>query len=166
MPNTARTGHELESIIAQVLIERGYHFYGRNNAGRSAYEQARFAGTLVPGFVWSYREIAASLGGKGQRNADFLIVHPALRTLFGSPEVIVEAKAQEEGGSADDKVPGLIMNIWETYPLPTIIVHSLDGFRAGLFDWAREAAARGGQLRMVLSLDEFARRTDLFPPVR
>lgn len=81
--------------------------------------------------------------------------HP-LRVDFYLPteELIIESKWQGIGGTADEKLPYLVMNIRECYPYPCILVLRGDGWKKGAIQWVHDAVD-GHSLVAVLSADEF-----------
>lgn len=81
--------------------------------------------------------------------------HP-LRADFYLPkdELIIESKWQDVAGSADEKLPYLVMNIRERYPLPTLLVLGGKGWKAGAITWVKKQVDRT-LLVDVLSVEEF-----------
>ena len=65
---------------------------------------------------------------------DFLI-RPCVRFPNG---LIIEAKWQDVTGSAEEKLPYLVMNIRTCYPYPTMIVLDGSGWSAGSLIWLNE----------------------------
>lgn len=61
-----------------------------------------------------------------------------IRGLLEFPEgLIIESKSQDQPGTVDEKLPYLVLNIKEKYPLPTIIVLDGGGYRSGAIDWVK-----------------------------
>lgn len=69
-------------------------------------------------------------------------------------ELIIESKWQSVGGSADEKLPYLCLNIKQRYPYPTIIVLGGRGWCAGSVEWIT-AQVDGERLLHVLSVEDF-----------
>lgn len=90
-----------------------------------------------------------SIFGKRAR-VDFLI-EPCARFPHG---LIIEAKWQDSTGSAEEKLPFLVMNIKDRYPYPAIVVIDGDGFSCGAIDWIHDQVD-GTKLRAVFSMKEF-----------
>lgn len=66
----------------------------------------------------------------------------------GYPDgLIVECKWQDVSGSAEEKLPYLVLNIKEHYPAPTIVAVAGDGMREGALAWLK--AQEGGRLTQV-----------------
>lgn len=80
--------------------------------------------------------------------------HP-LKTDFYLPndQIIIESKWQNVAGSADEKLPYLVMNIRERYPHPTVLVYGGQGWRTGAITWVK--AQVDSKLIRVLSVEEF-----------
>ncbi|MBD2344985.1 PD-(D/E)XK nuclease superfamily protein [Anabaena subtropica] len=71
------------------------------------------------------------------------------------PELIIECKWQESGGSVDEKFPYLNLNIQEYYPAPTIVVIGGEGMREGAIKWLRQQVNFNHNLLAVHTLDRF-----------
>lgn len=76
--------------------------------------------------------------------------------------VIIESKYQDTPGSADEKLCYLVENIKEKYPLPTIIVHDMDGAKAGAVKWLY-AKVGSPNLVAVMSFTEFKKWVNRIP---
>jgi len=79
-----------------------------------------------------------------------------LRVDFYLPdhELIIESKWQSVGGTADEKLPYLCLNIKQRYPCPTIIVLGGEGWHDGAVEWIK-AQIDNERLLHVLSVEEF-----------
>lgn len=62
-----------------------------------------------------------------------VLIDPEPRLPAG---LIIEGKWQDVTGTAEEKLPYLIINIKRYYPYPTIIVIDGDGFSPGAVEWA------------------------------
>jgi len=66
----------------------------------------------------------------------------------------IESKYQGSSGSADEKFPYLVANIKEKFPIPCIILCSLDGARKKSVDWLFKQAD-GQKLIEIFKYDKF-----------
>lgn len=78
----------------------------------------------------------------------------ALTFFLPDHELIIESKWQSVGGTADEKLPYLCMNIKQRYPYPTIIVLGGEGWHPGAVEWI-QCQVDGERLLHVLSVEEF-----------
>jgi len=90
-----------------------------------------------------------SIYGKRIR-VDFL-TEPDSRVPKG---LIVEAKWQDVTGTAEEKLPYLVINIKRFYPYPTIVVIDGHGFTAGAIRWIKRQVDNE-KLIGVFSIKEF-----------
>jgi hypothetical protein len=80
-----------------------------------------------------------------------ILIEPCSRVPNG---LIVECKWQDVTGSAEEKLPYLVLNIKRQYPYPSIIVIDGDGFTDGAIEWTR-TQVDGKRLLAVFSIREF-----------
>ena len=118
------SGRTLENVIEDALVRKG----------------------LTPGVHCALD--ALSIFGK--RIQVDVKIDPCLVFPTG---LIVESKWQDVGGSAEEKLPYLVMNIRLRYPYPTIIIIDGHGWSDGALAWLR--AQIDGHLLAVFSLKEF-----------
>ncbi len=117
------SGRMAEDVIAGILDARRYHYQRQVAVGTSIY------GTTL--------------------RADFLA-----DDIPGYPGgLIIESKWQDTGGTADEKLPFLVLNIEQRYSHPTIIVLEGEGYRPGAEQWLRGQIS--GKLVGVYSLKQF-----------
>lgn len=119
------SGKTFESVISGLLESKGINFISQ---------------AALP---------IQSIFGKRIR-VDFLIP-PCEQAPIG---LIVEAKWQDSTGSVEEKLPYLVMNIYQHYPHPTIIVIDGQGFSDGALQWLNEQVD-GDELLHVFSITEF-----------
>lgn len=80
--------------------------------------------------------------------------HPLKADFFlPNDQIIIESKWQDVAGSADEKLPYLVMNIRERYPYPTVLVYGGQGWKAGAITWVKNQV--DDKLIRVLSVEEF-----------
>lgn len=117
------SGRSAEEVISTILLRRSCIFERQKFIGRSIYDSDLYA--------------------------DFYIT-----TRDDYPiGLIIESKWQDVGGSVDEKLPYLVLNIKECYPCPAIIVLHGGGFRAGAEQWLRRQI--DAKLIHVFRLEEF-----------
>jgi len=68
--------------------------------------------------------------------------------------LIIECKWQDVGGSADEKLPYLVANIRERFPMPAIVIVDGHGMRAQAVEWLRRQVD-GDRLVGVFDLGQF-----------
>ena len=120
-----RSGRTLEDVIASVLRSKGIPHEPQ--------------ATLTQ----------CSIYGRDTR-VDFLV-----RPCGSIPRgLIIEARWQDVTGSAEEKLPYLVLNIKRSYPCPAIIVIDGHGFSGGALGWLR-AEVDGEKLLAVMSIREF-----------
>lgn len=68
--------------------------------------------------------------------------------------LIIESKWQDVTGSAEEKLPYLVMNIKTRYPFPSIVVIDGHGFTSGALEWLRDEVD-GDKLLAAFSIKEF-----------
>lgn len=82
--------------------------------------------------------------------ADFYL--PQVRSFRDG--VVIESKWQDVSGSADEKLPYLLLNIQQRYPCPAIIIADGGGARPGAVAWLRDQID-GQHLIGVFTLAKF-----------
>lgn len=87
----------------------------------------------------------------GKRVRVDVLIEPCDRVPAG---LIIEAKWQDSTGSAEEKLPYLVMNIKNAYPYPTIIVIDGSGLTRGSIEWIK-AQVDHDKLLHVFSIKEF-----------
>lgn len=116
-------GRSAEGVISAILTQRGCTFERQKFIGRSIFDSDLYA--------------------------DFYIT-----TRDDYPiGLIIESKWQDVGGSVDEKLPYLVLNIKERYPCPAIVVLHGGGFRPGAERWLRRQVDT--KLIHVFRLEEF-----------
>lgn len=68
--------------------------------------------------------------------------------------ISIESKYQGSSGSADEKFPYLVANIKQKFPIPCVILYSLDGAKPKSVEWLL-AQADGVKLIEILKYDKF-----------
>jgi hypothetical protein len=69
--------------------------------------------------------------------------------------LIVECKWQQAGGSVDEKLPYLNLNIQNCYPSPTVVLIDGEGMKKGAIDWLSRQVNSNPNLLAVHNLTHF-----------
>ena len=118
------TGRAAEDILAGVMVAMGIAFDQQCVIGETIYHK--------------------------RLRVDFV-----LHNIASFPRgLIVESKWQDVGGTADEKFPYLVENIYQAYPLPAMVVIHGGGCCPGALAYIRKRV-NGQQFVAVYSLEEF-----------
>ena len=135
------TGNRLEKFIEFSLIDSGY---------QKAPDKNEFVERLE-----TYNHPAYSTQTKIGHTiyetnliCDFLLYHPQ-KWPHG---LVLEAKWQQVSGTADEKYPYFVMNIWKS-EYQTVMILDGGGYRAGAERWVRAMQKRN--LLHVFSMSQF-----------
>lgn len=71
------------------------------------------------------------------------------------PELIIECKWQHSGGSVDEKLPYLNLNIQDCYPAPAIVLIDGGGMKPGAIEWLTRQVNSNPNLLGVHTLSSF-----------
>lgn len=71
------------------------------------------------------------------------------------PELIIECKWQQSGGSVDEKLPYLNLNIQHCYPAPAIVLIDGGGMKPGAIEWLTGQVNFNPNLLAVHTLSSF-----------
>ncbi|HEY9669398.1 MAG TPA: PD-(D/E)XK nuclease superfamily protein [Coleofasciculaceae cyanobacterium] len=69
--------------------------------------------------------------------------------------LIIECKWQQSGGSVDEKLPYLNLNIQNCYPSPAMVLIEGEGMKKGAIDWLTRQVISNGNLLAVYNLSHF-----------
>lgn len=69
--------------------------------------------------------------------------------------LIIECKWQQAGGSVDEKLPYLNLNIQTCYPSPTVVLIDGEGMKKGAIDWLTRQVDCNPNLLAVHNLTHF-----------
>ena len=69
--------------------------------------------------------------------------------------LIVECKWQQAGGSVDEKLPYLNLNIQSCYPSPTVVLIDGEGMKKGAINWLTQQVDCNPNLLAVYNLTRF-----------
>ncbi|GET42615.1 PD-(D/E)XK nuclease superfamily protein [Microseira wollei] len=79
--------------------------------------------------------------------------------IIGSPAIpagiIIECKWQQVGGSVDEKLPYVNLNIQNCYPAPAIVLLDGGGMKPGAITWLKQQVAANQNLLAVHTLSSF-----------
>lgn len=143
------SGNVLEKNVEATLQAHGYfkfghHFPKKNRLNyllHSSYLPKRYARQVYIGMGIYDTDIYV----------DFFLVD-ATSTNSG---IIIECKWQQTGGSVDEKLPYVNLNIQHCYPAPTIVLIDGYGMRPGAISWLEAQVATNQNLMAVHSLPSF-----------
>jgi hypothetical protein len=136
------TGGSLEAIIKTAIERKAY-----TPIERDKFDAAR----QLPQPVYAQQyPVGLSIYGTKQF-CDFILHHPQKH----ANGLIIEAKWQQVGGTADQKLVYTATTIKQTYPSPTIIVLDGGGASKGADAWLRKRV--DGKLLHVFNIMEFQR---------
>jgi hypothetical protein len=135
-----RTGKRLEEFITHELEESGYTYIDRMKWKIALYlDQPIYTRQL---FLCKSIYDTAVYG-------DFTLFHPKKY-----PDcLVIESKWQESSGSVDEKLPFLVSNIKERFPINAIVVIDGGGFKKGAIKWVQSQI--DGKLLNVFSMSDF-----------
>jgi hypothetical protein len=139
----------------KIMVEAEGEKKKRNTAGGRANGLGKMHEKIIEASLTHF-----DLDFKKQVNICYSIYGSKLYTDFvvhGIPKfhdgLAIESKYQGSSGSADEKFPYLIHNIKEMFPIPCIILYSLDGARSKSVEWLLKQ--RGFPLIEILKYDKF-----------
>lgn len=79
--------------------------------------------------------------------------------IIGSPTIpaglIIECKWQQVGGSVDEKLPYVNLNIQNCYPVPAVVLIDGGGMKPGAINWLKQQAGSNQNLLSVHTLSSF-----------
>ena len=143
------SGNVLESTVEGTLQGHGYFQVGDNIPKKQRQDDLLSAGLLSRRYA---RQVYVGTGIYGtDLYVDFYIV--------GSQPfpagLIVECKWQQTGGSVDEKLPYVNLNIQHCYPTPAIVVIDGGGMKSGAIAWLEAQVAVNPNLVGVYPLSSF-----------
>jgi len=135
-----KTGKALEEFITHSLKETDYTLVEKKNWKTARYlDQPIYTRQLF---------ICKSIYGTNVYG-DFVIFHPQKH-----PDcLVIEAKWQQVSGSVDEKLPFLVNNIKQKFPIDAIIIIDGGGQKKGAIEWVKTQI--GGRLLNVFSMSSF-----------
>lgn len=133
-----RTGQTLEHQVERLIMDRGYIWLPQNRI-----EAAKI---LKQPFYTHQFPISKSLYEGKNTRADFILLHPEKHPDF----LIIECKWQQGGGTTEEKLPYLVLNIKQNYPYETMVVIDGGGHTKGAIKWIHKQ--QGGRIKMVCDM--------------
>ena len=135
-----RTGNSLESFIENLLNTNGY--------GKVPWHRFEASKSLGQPVYAKQMPVCQSIY-ETQVKVDYILYHPE-RHPQG---LIIEAKWQQTGGTADQKYPYFVLNIQQKYPYKTIVILDGQGYSPGAAKWMKSMV--GNNLLHVFTMAEF-----------
>lgn len=136
-----RTGQTLENQVERLIIDRGYIWLPANRI-----EAAKI---LKQSFYTSQFPINKSLYEGKNTRADLILYHPQKHPEF----LLIECKWQQTGGTTEEKLPYLVLNIKKNYPYDTMIIIDGGGHSRGAIKWIKEQES--GRIKLVCDMAKF-----------
>ena len=135
-----RTRKQLERFIKDRLQDKGYEFIAKNR-----FMTAKALGKPI----YTKQYVIGKSIYDTKLSCDFILYHPQK-----FPDcLVIEAKWQQSGGSADEKYPYLVANIKEKSPYNTIIIIDGGGYKEGALNWLKNQ--KGDNLLGIFTMSEF-----------
>ena len=143
------SGSVLESTVEGTLQGHGYFQVGENVPKKQRQDELISAGLLPKRYA---RQVYV---GAGIYGTDLYVDFYILGAKVFACGLIVECKWQQTGGSVDEKLPYVNLNIQQCYPVPAIVVIDGGGMKPGAIDWLTEQVESNPNLIAVHTLANF-----------
>ena len=135
-----KTGKRLEEFIIYQLVESGY-----TNIERRKWKTAKYLDQPI----FTRQLFLCKSIYETDIYGDFVIFHPGKHPNC----LVIESKWQQSPGSVDEKLPFLVQNIKERFPIDSVVVIDGGGFKKGAIKWVKSQI--GGRLLDVFSMSDF-----------
>jgi hypothetical protein len=93
--------------------------------------------------------------GSGIYGTDIYVDFYIFNALTIPAGLIVECKWQQSGGSVDEKLPYLNLNIQTCYPSPAVVLIDGEGMKKGAINWLNRQVSSNENLLAVYNLAHF-----------
>jgi hypothetical protein len=113
-----KTGKRLEDFIIYQLVESGY-----TNIERRKWKTAKYLDQPI----YTRQLFLCKSIYETDIYGDFVIFHPEKYPNC----LVIESKWQQSPGSVDEKLPFLVKNIKERFPIDSVVVIDGGGFKKG-----------------------------------
>ncbi|MBD2388276.1 PD-(D/E)XK nuclease superfamily protein [Cylindrospermum sp. FACHB-282] len=144
-----KSGKVLEKTLEGTLAGHGYIQVGENLTQKQRLDSL-LKSTNLPKRYATQVNIGAGIYGT-DISVDFYIIGSASI----SSGLIIECKWQGGGGSVDEKLPYVNLNIQNCYPAPAIVLIDGGGMRTGAIRWLKNQVGFNQNLRAVYELTSF-----------
>ncbi len=146
-----KSGNVLEKTVEGTLLGHGYVQLGNN-----LHKKQRLQGLLTS--ASSPKRYAKQVYiGKGIYDTDIYVDFYIIGSASISTGLIIEWKWQQTGGSVDEKLPYVNLNIQNCYPAPAVVLIDGGGMKPGAITWLATQIPYNQNLLAVYSLTNFIR---------
>lgn len=143
------SGNVLERTVEIILQAHGYSEICRD------LPKKRRRDWLVYSAEPSKRYAKQVYIGSGIYGTDIYVDFYIFDTVAMPAGLIVECKWQQAGGSVDEKLPYLNLNIQNCYPSPTVVLIDGEGMKKGAINWLTRQVDFNPNLLAVYNLSHF-----------
>ncbi|WP_009633861.1 PD-(D/E)XK nuclease superfamily protein [Synechocystis sp. PCC 7509] len=143
------SGNVLETTIEGTLIGHGYSAIGCNVP-----KKQRLGFLLSPSNNFQKRYARQVYIGQGIYDTDIYVDFYVIGSSISSG-LIIECKWQQSGGSVDEKLPYLNLNIQYCYPVPAIVLIDGGGMKPKAVTWLSTQTVLNQNLLAVHNLTSF-----------
>ncbi|MEP0849218.1 hypothetical protein NDA00_03620 [Funiculus sociatus GB2-M2] len=144
-----RSGKVLERTVEATLREHGY-FQVANNLPNKQRRDYILNGCLLP-----KRYARQVYIGNGIYGTDIYVDFYIIGLAAFPSGLIIECKWQQSGGSVDEKLPYVNLNIQTCYPVPSVVVIDGGGMKPGAVSWFHKQVHSNANLLAVHTLVSF-----------
>lgn len=143
------SGNVLERTVEIILQAHGYSEICRD------LPKKRRRDWLVYSAEPSKRYAKQVYIGSGIYGTDIYVDFYIFDSVAMPGGLIVECKWQQAGGSVDEKLPYLNLNIQNCYPSPTVVLIDGEGMKKGAIEWLTRQVVSNPNLLAVHNLAHF-----------
>src|ERR671932_22185 len=143
------SGNVLERTVEIILQAHGYSEICRD------LPKKRRRDWLVYSAEPSKRYAKQVYIGAGIYGTDIYVDFYIFDTVAMPAGLIVECKWQQAGGSVDEKLPYLNLNIQNCYPSPSVVLIDGEGMKKGAINWLTRQVDFNPNLLAVYNLSHF-----------
>jgi hypothetical protein len=143
------SGNVLEKAVEGALLGHGY----LQVAERLPKKQK--LAYLLNSWIVPKRYARQVYIGPGIYGTDIYVDFYIVGSSSINAELIVECKWQQVGGSVDEKLPYVNLNIHNCYPAPTIVLIDGGGMKPGAIAWLNQQVESNPNLLAVHTLSSF-----------
>ena len=146
-----RTGNVLMSTVEGALRGHGYVLVG------DRLPKKKRLGSLLTSNSLPKRYAREVYVGQGIYSTDIYVDFYIIGSNAIPSGLIIECKWQQSGGSVDEKLPYINLNIQTCYPAPAVVLIDGGGMKPGSITWLKSQVIHNQNLLEVHSLTSFIR---------
>lgn len=143
------SGNVLESTVEGTLLGHGYFQVGKNLPKKQRLPD------LLNSFIIPRRYARQVYIGPGIYGTDIYVDFYIIGSTSIPGGLIIECKWQQVGGSVDEKLPYVNLNIQSCYPAPTVVLIDGGGMKPGAITWLTRQVGSNQNLLAVHTLSSF-----------